>query len=106
MRILLTGPTGFIGSVFARLALKRHAGGINLGTGMGLAVRAIAEHFGRYMDRLDLVEVVSQPEANPLSFMVADASKLRGHGWYPAWNLEPGFEQLVTAHAGSGACKR
>jgi nucleoside-diphosphate-sugar epimerase len=92
-----------LASALLTVVEKRQAGVINLGTGAGVAVREIAEYLGRYMGRLDLVEAVSQPEVDPFSFVVADVSKLRGLGWRPAWPLEKGLEQLVTAHTAQKA---
>lgn len=87
-----------LASALLTVVEKRYAGVINLGTGAGAAVQEIAELLGGYLGRRELVEAGSQPEADPFPFVVADASKLRGLGWRPAWTLAKGLEQMVTAH--------
>lgn len=74
---------------------KRFAGTINWGTGHGVSVRAIADTLAGMLGRPELVEELSPPAADPLGFVVADATRLRQLGWQPAHTLEQGLEKLL-----------
>jgi dTDP-6-deoxy-L-talose 4-dehydrogenase (NAD+) len=75
---------------------KRFQGPINIGTGTGVTVRQIAETLGSLMHCPELVRIADPPERDPFPFVVADASRLRGLGWQPAWTLERGLRALVA----------
>ncbi len=75
---------------------KQFQGPINLGTGIGLSVREIAQTIGKLMHKEDLVGEVSPPEIDPLGYVVADNSRLQGLGWSPKHNLQKGLEALLT----------
>jgi nucleoside-diphosphate-sugar epimerase len=74
---------------------KRFEGIINLGTGQGVSVREIARTLGRMMSKANLVEEKNPPDVDPVGYVVADASRLRGLGWEPAHTLEEGLRKLL-----------
>jgi nucleoside-diphosphate-sugar epimerase len=74
---------------------KKFAGTINLGTGVGVTVREIAQTLGTMMGRAGLVSEIEPPEVDPLGYVVADASKLRGLGWEPAHTMAQGLQKLL-----------
>ena len=76
---------------------KQFTGTINLGTGIGVSVRQIAQTLAAIMEKPGLILEKSPPEVDPLGFIVADASRLRGLGWRPAHNLEDGLKKLFEA---------
>jgi len=75
----------------------KFAGTINLGTGTGVAVRQIAGSLGKLLGRPELVESAQKPEPDPFPHVVANAGRLKGLGWQPAWTMERGLEQVVKA---------
>jgi nucleoside-diphosphate-sugar epimerase len=74
---------------------QRFAGCINLGTGTGVTVREIAQTISEMMDRRSLVQEANPPELDPVPYVVADGTRLRGLGWRPAHSLADGLKQLV-----------
>ena len=76
---------------------QRFSGSINLGTGSGVSVRDIAETLGGLMGKPQLVAETQPAEADPLAFVVADGTRLRGLGWRPATDLRTGLEKLLAA---------
>ena len=78
---------------------KKFTGTINWGTGVGVSVREIADTVADLLGRPGLVDEVSPAEKDPLGFVVADATRLRGLGWKPAYTLREGLEKLL-AHGG------
>ena len=74
---------------------NRFGGPINLGTGVGLSVRTIAQSLAAMMGKPGLVRDAMPPEADPLGYVVADASRLRGLGWKPAYDLERGLRRCL-----------
>jgi nucleoside-diphosphate-sugar epimerase len=76
---------------------SRYSGIINLGTGAGITVREIALRLSRLLGKTELIAEATVPDPDPFPFVVADASKLRGLGWRPAWSLEQGLAKLVSA---------
>ena len=83
----------------AILAVLQHGlhGPINLGTGTGVTVRAIAREIGRLLGREDLVGESDQPTPDPLYYVVADATRLAVEaGWRPAWTLTAGLREILA----------
>jgi UDP-glucose 4-epimerase len=74
---------------------KRFHGTINMGTGTGVSVRDIAGCLGELMGKRELIQEQTPAEADPLPYVVADASRLRGLGWRPAYDLRQGLAQLL-----------
>jgi dTDP-6-deoxy-L-talose 4-dehydrogenase (NAD+) len=76
---------------------QRFGGVINLGTGEGVTVESIARELGRLVGRPDLVLVPENPAADPLDYVVADATRLHSLGWRPQVPLAVGLRRLVEA---------
>ncbi len=77
------------------LVEKKFSGPINLGTGVGVTVRDIAQTLAELMGKSGLVEEAHPPEVDPLGFVVADASRLRQLGWRATNDLRAGLEKLL-----------
>ena len=77
---------------------KRFAGAINLGTGTGVTVKEIAQTIGELLAKKELIEQADPPETDPLGYVVADASKLTGLGWRPAYELRAGLQKLINQY--------
>jgi dTDP-6-deoxy-L-talose 4-dehydrogenase (NAD+) len=75
------------------------AGPVNIGTGEGVTVERVARELGRLMGRSELIQVPENPPADPLDYVVADATRLRSLGWKPQVTLEAGLRRLVEAGA-------
>ncbi len=74
---------------------KRFHGTINIGTGTGVSVKDIAVCLAELMGRRELIQEQNPPEPDPLPYVVADASRLRGLGWRPGYDLRQGLTQLL-----------
>ena len=72
---------------------KQFEGTINLGTGIGITVREIAQTLGRMMSKGHLIDELRPPEVDPLGYVVADVTRLHELGWRPAHTLERGLEK-------------
>ncbi len=70
-------------------------GPINLGTGIGLSVRTIAQTLAEMMHKPGLVKDADPPEVDPLGYVVADAARLRSVGWQPAYDLDRGLRRSL-----------
>lgn len=75
---------------------QRFRGAINLGTGNGVAVREIARTLGEILGRAELIKEAEPAESDPLSFVVADPTKLRALGFHPRVTLGDGLTRLVN----------
>lgn len=75
---------------------KQYRGTINWGTGVGISVRQIADAVAARLDRPELVAEVSPPGIDPLGYVVADATRLRGLGWQPRFDLDQGLGRLLA----------
>jgi|ERR1051325_328052 dTDP-6-deoxy-L-talose 4-dehydrogenase (NAD+) len=85
-----------LASAFLTVLETQFEGTINLGTGIGITVKEIAQTLGRMMQRPELIKEVAPPQIDPLGYVVADASKLFGLGWKPAHDLRRGLEKLLA----------
>jgi len=81
------------------LATSNVRGAINLGTGIGISVREIAQSLGLLLGRGHLIKAAAQPAPDPYSYVVADAGKLRTLGWQPRTNLSAGLTKLLASLA-------
>jgi UDP-glucose 4-epimerase len=88
-----------LASAFLAVLEKEFHGIINLGTGIGLTVREIAQTLGQLMNRPELVKEMDPPQVDPLGYVVADVSKLRSLGWKPEHDLRRGLEKLLANSA-------
>lgn len=82
------------------LVSKKFEGTVNLGTGMGTAVRTLAEILGRLTGKPELIEEASQPDPDPFPFVVADTDRIRSLGWKPTVSIEEGLRHLLNARRG------
>ena len=82
---------------------KRFEGTINLGTGVGVSVREIARTLSAMLGREHLVDEAQETAVDPLGYVVADASRIRGLGWKPAHTLEQGLRALMTSRNAAGS---
>jgi len=78
---------------------QRFSGPINLGTGMGVSVRQIAQQLGELLGKPHLIQEAPTPEPDPFGYVVADAAKLRALGWRPKHDLATGLRRLVESLA-------
>ena len=79
------------------VAENRFCGAINLGTGVGVSVREVAETLARLLGKSGVVEpaeAAATPAENPV---VAEVAKLRGLGWRPQHTLAAGLEKMLAA---------
>jgi len=74
-------------------------GPVNLGTGAGVTIRAIAEAISDRLGRRDRIRIQEPPAADPFPRVVADAGRLRGLGWEPKVALESGLLRLIETRA-------
>ncbi len=74
---------------------KEFAGAINLGTGVGVKVRQIAETIAEMLDRQGLLELPVETAIDPLGFVVGDATKLRSLGWRQRVKLQAGLARMI-----------
>jgi nucleoside-diphosphate-sugar epimerase len=88
-----------LAAAFLTVLEHRYEGTINLGTGQGLTVVQIAETLADMMGKPGLVTTVDRPVVDPLGFVVADVSRLRGLGWRPNNDLIQGLQKLLAALA-------
>ena len=86
-----------LASAFLTVLEKQFEGTINLGTGIGITVKQIAQTLGEMMHRPELIKEMDPPQIDPLGYVVADVSKLLGLGWNPAHDLRRGLEKLLTS---------
>jgi len=76
---------------------KKFRGVINLGTGVGITVKQIAQTIGQEMGKAHLVEEASDLEPDPFPFVVGQARKLKSLGWRQTVTMEEGLARLVRA---------
>jgi nucleoside-diphosphate-sugar epimerase len=76
---------------------KKFKGTINLGTGIGITVREIAQTLATLMGRGELIEEASPPQIDPLGYVVADASRLHGLEWKSQHDMALGLEKLLIS---------
>ena len=81
----------------ALLAVVEHefSGAVNLGTGLGVTVRCVAETIEEILGRSGLIGIAEAAQPDPLAHVVADISRLCGLGWSPRVSLRQGLSQLV-----------
>jgi dTDP-6-deoxy-L-talose 4-dehydrogenase (NAD+) len=76
----------------------RLQGPVNIGTGTGTSIRAVAETCARVLglpgDRVRRADALAE---DPRPFVVADTTRLRSTGWRPEVGLEEGVTRLARA---------
>jgi nucleoside-diphosphate-sugar epimerase len=75
---------------------NRLTGAVNLGTGHGVSVGAMANEIASQLDRPDLIETSTPTKPDPFAHVVADASRLRSLGWRPQISLAEGVRQVIN----------
>jgi nucleoside-diphosphate-sugar epimerase len=75
---------------------SRFTGAINLGTGLGISVRQIAQTLADMMRKPGQVAEAVPPENDPLPYVVADARRLCQLGWTPQHDLSAGLAKLLS----------
>ena len=76
---------------------SKFTGPINLGTGVGVSVREIAETLARLLGKPELIRVAPPTAEDALGSRVADSSQLRALGWRPQVPLEAGLARLIAS---------
>ena len=84
-----------LAKAFLVLLEKECVGPVNLGTGTGVAVREIASTIGRLLNKPQLIVEAESPGSDPLSNVLADASRLHSLGWRPTTTLPEGLQRLI-----------
>ncbi len=82
-------------------ALERKAvGGINLGTGKGIAILSLASQIVELL-RADptLVQQAAELGPDPTPVVIADNTRLRSLGWNPTTDLETGLRRMIDRSA-------
>ncbi|NJM55497.1 MAG: NAD(P)-dependent oxidoreductase [Verrucomicrobiae bacterium] len=88
-----------VGTALLHVMERQFVGAINIGTGDGVTVESTARELARLLGRSNLVQVAGNPPADPLDYVVADATRLRTLGWRPCVTLAAGLRQLVETRA-------
>jgi nucleoside-diphosphate-sugar epimerase len=76
---------------------RQFDGAVNVGTGAGVTVEAVATELGRLLNRPELIKIPANSPVDPLNHVVADAARLRSLGWRPQVALSDGLRRLVEA---------
>lgn len=74
---------------------NRFHGPINLGTGEGVTVGAVAAEIAAQLGRPELIRAGEPTAPDPLAHVVADAARLRALGWRPRVPLREGVARLL-----------
>jgi dTDP-6-deoxy-L-talose 4-dehydrogenase (NAD+) len=77
------------------LVERSFAGPINVGTGVAISIRAIAEKLSHILGKTGLVRFSDLPAPDPLGYVVGEVSKLRSLGWRPEMDLDEGLRRLA-----------
>ena len=86
-----------VGSALMTLAESGAEGTFNVGTGVGVTVEELARTLAGLAGRPDLVAVDAGARPDPLDYVVADASRIRGMGWTPRVSLVDGLRRLLES---------
>lgn len=85
-----------VGRAIATVATGNLTGPVNIGSGVGVTVRQIAETIGDITGRRDLIQLGAKPySATDPMHVVADNSKLRATGWKPRYDLATGLRHTI-----------
>ncbi len=86
-----------VASAIATVATGNLTGAVNIGSGVGVTVREIAETIGDITGRRDLIRLGAKPysSTDPMH-VVADNAKLRATGWKPRYDLTTGLRHTVN----------
>lgn len=84
-----------LASALLTVVEKKFAGAINLGTGVGISVREIAQTIAAEMGKAGLVSEQTPADKDPFGYVVAKANRLRSFGWHPATSIKQGLHALL-----------
>lgn len=72
-------------------------GPVNIGTGIGVALKDIVEKIGAKTGRADLVRFDARPaSADEPAVLLADTARLDRTGWKPRFNLDSGLDDAIA----------
>jgi UDP-glucose 4-epimerase len=84
-----------LGEALLTVLEKRFEGCINLGSGIGISVREIAERLGKLVGRSDLIAEAFPPIEDRLDYVVANIGRLAALGWRPTTSMDLGLRNLL-----------
>jgi nucleoside-diphosphate-sugar epimerase len=84
-----------LASAFLEVMDRHYCGAVNLGTGVGVSIRTIADTIGELVGKPELIEETHSPEIDPFGYVVADPTRLLELGWKPKVDLKEGLSRLV-----------
>lgn len=75
---------------------QRLRGPVNVGSGTGVQIRALAEQIARKLEVSEsLIAEAAVPQEDPWPVQVADMNRLSALGWQPRTNLDEGLRRLA-----------
>jgi nucleoside-diphosphate-sugar epimerase len=87
-----------VASAVATLAVGQASGVVNVCSGQPVTLRHVIETAARFVGRPDLLRFGARARsADEVAFLVGDASRLRGLGWVPSFDLDEGIRDAVEA---------
>ena len=84
-----------VAQAWLRILQTQYAGPINVGTGEGTSVLALAQTIGRILGRPELVECAADPAVDSNAYMVSDPATLHTLAWQAKVPLETGLKELA-----------
>ena len=86
-----------VASALLAVTESRFAGSINIGSGEGIEIRAIANTLASLMGKPGLVREASSAQPDDYPVVVADTERLRALGWHPRFGLASGLQSLADS---------
>lgn len=74
---------------------SQHQGPVNIGSGMGVTIKEIAQEIARQLGKQGLITERSPRAADPAPRIVASTERLRSLGWQPHVALSEGISNLI-----------
>jgi len=86
-----------VAAAVAAVTRSSLTGAVDIGSGVPVTAREVAETIGQIVGRPELLAFGAQPyAANDPMCVVADSARLRSTGWKPNFTLEAGLRQTVV----------